>query len=231
VGRTVIFDFDGTISLGDGPLDAYARCVAELAGSDTLLDEVAAARAVAADQPGTYRDGYHAVAAAARAVGIDDATLSAGYLRSREQLATDAAPVIAPPGLGAFLDQLAQHARLVLVTNAPAVRIPEALEVLGADAAFADIVCSAAKPAGLEAVLQQALATGPALSIGDIDEFDLEPARRLGADTALVGPTALHGAGRATYAAETLDQLYADITAWATTSVPTTPTSDAPARA
>lgn len=229
MGRTVIFDFDGTISLGDGPLDAYARCVAQLAGSDALLDEVAAARALAVQHPGTYRDGYHAVAAAAHAVGIDDATLSAGYLRSRELLGTAEAPVVAPPGLRTFLDRLAQHARLVLVTNAPAIRIPEALEVLGAAGAFGDVVCSAGKPAGLAAVIEEALATGPVLSIGDIDEFDLEPARRLGADTALVGPTAPFHAGRATYAAETLDRLYADIDAWATT--PASPTSDAPARA
>ena len=29
---SVVFDFDGTIALGQGPLDAYARCVGELAG-------------------------------------------------------------------------------------------------------------------------------------------------------------------------------------------------------
>ncbi|WP_413452907.1 HAD family hydrolase [Georgenia phoenicis] len=230
MGRTVIFDFDGTISLGDGPLDAYARCVARLAGSEALLGEVAAARALDAERPGTYRDGYHAVAAAAHAVGIDDATLSAGYLRSRELLGTDAAPVTAPRGLGAFLRRLAQDARLVLVTNAPAIRIPEALEALGADGAFDDVVCAAGKPAGLAAVIEQALAIGPVLSVGDIDEFDLAPARLLGADTALVGPAARVDAGRSTFAAERLDLLYADIAAWAAAPVPA-PTTDTPARA
>ncbi len=226
--RTVIFDFDGTLSLGDGPLDAYAGCVAEIAGSEELLAEVAAARARELRQPGTYRDGYHAVAAAAHAVGIDEATLAQGYLRSRELLATKDAPITAPPGLGAFLRRLGEHARLVLVTNAPALRIPEALAELGAEDAFTEVVCAAGKPAGIEDVVERALATGPVLSVGDIEEFDLAPARRLGADTALVGPAATLAADRVTYAADRLELLYPDIEAWAAAPAPV---PDSPTRA
>ncbi|MDN4476487.1 HAD family hydrolase [Demequina sp. SYSU T00192] len=218
--RTVIFDFDGTLALGDGPLDAYVRAVDELAGVEGFAEAAAVERSRLATEPGLYRDAYHAVASAAEAVGIDQQTMSAGYLRSRDLLATDEAPVVAPPGLGEFLARLARHAELVLVTNAPDTRIAEALEALGADGVFSRRVCSARKPAGIAAVIDVALMRGPVLSVGDIDEFDLAPARERGADTALVGPAAAHGAAQVTFAGERLELLYPAIEAWAAGAAP-----------
>lgn len=220
VPSTVIFDFDGTIAMGNGPVDAYARCV--VGGSDTpgLAQAIAAAQAKLTRQPGAYRDGYDAVAAAALGMGVTNGVLSAAYLRSRELLATADAPVTAAPGLTEFLDTLGDFAQLVLVTNAPDIRVAEALEVLGVAQFFERRVCSAGKPGGLAAQVAVALQYGPVLSVGDIYEFDLAPARVLGADTALVGPAATEHGHLATFAAKRLEQLYGDIQMWAAATAP-----------
>lgn len=218
--RTVIFDFDGTIALGDGPVDAYARGVVEASPIPGLARAIANARDTLARQPGAYRDGYDAVAATALAMGVDSEALSTAYLRSRHALATADAPVTAAPGLAQFLGTLARSAQLVLVTNAPDIRVSEALEVLGVARFFERRVCSAKKPAGIAAEVTAALTHGPVLSVGDIDEFDLAPARALGADTALVGPAASAHGHLATFAATRLEQLYGDIQMWAAATAP-----------
>ena len=217
----MIFDLDGTIVLGDGPVDAYAGGVVDEAGMAGVGEAIAAARAELSRDPGAYRDGYDAVATAARALGVTERALTAAYLASREALATAAAPVHAAPGLPAFLARLARHATLELVTNAPAVRVPEALERLGIADAFWSVTCSAGKPDGLAAVIARALERGPVLSVGDIDAFDLAPARALGAQTAHVGPAARED-GRARFAARRLEDLYDPIETWAATVAPTT---------
>ncbi|WP_062518460.1 HAD family hydrolase [Demequina gelatinilytica] len=218
--HTVIFDFDGTLALGEGPLDAYVRCVDEVAGVEGFAAAAATERARLLTEPGRYRDAYHAVAVAAAGLGIDEDALQQGYLRSRDLLATEAAPIEPAPGLGEFLRRLAAHAELVLVTNAPETRIPEALEALGAAGVFTRVVCSARKPLGLAAVIEEVLPLGPVLSVGDIDEFDLAPARERGAATALVGAAAAAPAAEVTFAAERLELLYAAIEAWAADSAP-----------
>ncbi|SEI95613.1 HAD family hydrolase [Demequina mangrovi] len=227
--RTVIFDFDGTLALGEGPLDAYVRCVDEVARVAGFVEAAAVERARMVAEPGLYRDAYHAVATAADYLGIGSDAMSAGYLASRELLATDAAPIEPAPGLGDFLRRLREHADLVLVTNAPETRIPEALVALGADGVFSRIVCSARKPVGLAAAIDEALARGPVLSVGDIDEFDLAPARERGAATALVGAAASTGAHQVTFAEERLELLYPAIEAWAagTASIGSVPSGTA----
>ncbi|WP_062201894.1 HAD family hydrolase [Demequina salsinemoris] len=210
---TVIFDFDGTLALGDGPIEAYARGVAEAARVPEIADAGLEALARFAAGESEAIDGYDAVRAAAVALGADDEALSAGYLASRRVLATDDAPISAPAGLADLLARLSEHAELVLVTNSPDIRIDEALEALGATA-ITRKVCSARKPAGLAAVVEDALATGPVLSVGDIYVNDLEPAAARGAATALVGSTWKKWAAVVTMAAATLPELYARIEAW-----------------
>ncbi len=210
---TVIFDFDGTLALGDGPLHAYAAAVAEVAVAPELAGKAREALARFAAGGTGWRDGYHAVREAAEALGVGADALGEGYRRSRELLATEAAPIEAPPGLGAFLARLSAHADLVLVTNSPITRIPEALAALGAAPYIRRLVCSARKPHGMSEVVRDALRAGPVLSVGDIAEYDLDPAAALGADTAGVGPGA-DGAG-ATMHAATLPELYPAIESWA----------------
>lgn len=179
----LLFDFDGTIALGDGPVLAYAQHVASvLAEGDDFVDRIRAALNGADEEA---LDGYDAVRRAAERRGASIEQLSAAYLASRAQLATDAAPISAPEGLAAFLENA--DALRILVTNAPAIRMEEALEVLGLSGLFDRIIAGAGKPAGLKLVLEDLPADARVLSIGDIWHNDLAPAHAAGHATALVG--------------------------------------------
>jgi len=183
VNSILLFDFDGTIALGDGPVLAYAQQVAAgLGDDDTFLDDV---RAVLAAADGDALDGYDAVRRVAEARGADARLLSNAYLASRAQLGTADAPITAPDGLAEFLSSV--DAELILVTNAPAIRIVDALETLGLRGLFDRIVTGAGKPRGLEAVLAELPADARVLSIGDIWHNDLAPAHARGHATALIG--------------------------------------------
>lgn len=222
---SVVFDFDGTIALGRGPLDAYARCVGELAGAAVAG---ACIEAVREFSTGTspHADAYAAIRAAALGHGVDDALLSRAYLASRELLATDDAPIHGPTGLADFMTELAEKVRVVVATNAPAIGLDRALAVLGVADIVTDVHASAGKPAGLDAIVAPLIADGPTLAVGDIWDNDLAPAQRLGADTALVGIGRTDG--RPTMRAEQLTDLYEPILGWATHKVGATPATSAP---
>lgn len=217
---TVVFDFDGTIALGHGPVIAYARHVAALAGDPGLLEaaRVALDRVDAGDA--VYRDSYDAVRQVALEREIPESLLGPAYLASRHELGSRTAPVEAPAGLGEFLAGLAPSARLVLATNAPEIRVDHVLELLGAADHLVERHFSIGKPAGLVAIVADHLAEGPVLAVGDIWAYDLAPAAELGADTALVGVTARGDDPRPTMSGTTLADLYGAITNWAATAVP-----------
>lgn len=210
----VVFDFDGTLALGRGPLQAYVACLADVAGDETAqvcLDAVAAF----GDGGTDYRDAYDAVRQAALARGVTDPQLSAAYLASRDLLGTDAGPVTAPAGLAEFLADLATTATCVLATNAPETGVERALASLGASAHITERHHAIGKPAGLTPIIAAHLRAGPVLAVGDIWEYDLAPAAELGADTALVGVSTPAGA-TPTLRGATLTDLYDDIRTWAT---------------
>ncbi|MCR6494415.1 HAD family hydrolase [Cellulomonas sp. P24] len=217
---TVVFDFDGTIALGHGPVLAYARHVAALAGDPGLMEaaRVALDRVDAGDA--VYRDSYDAVRQVALEREIPESVLGPAYLASRHELGSRTAPVEAPVGLGEFLAGLAPSARLVLATNAPEIRVDHVLELLGAADHLVERHFSIGKPAGLVAIVADHLAEGPVLAVGDIWAYDLAPAAELGADTALVGVTARGDDPRPTMSGTTLADLYGAITNWAATAVP-----------
>ncbi|MDD7929025.1 HAD family hydrolase [Microbacterium thalli] len=215
----IIFDFDGTVALGDGPVLAYARAAAAsadeperfLARVDAGLRPVAAA---AAAQP---IDAYDVIRVAAVEAGVAPDALSRAYLSSRALLGSAEAPVEAPVGLAAVAAALA--AECVLVTNAPAIRIAETLTALGLGDAFTRIVTDAGKPAGLDRLLDEPGVAGRrVLAVGDIWRNDLEPAHRRGHDTALVGLWP-DPAATPTFRAATLTDLLPRIEAWAAASV------------
>ncbi|MBF4563094.1 HAD family hydrolase [Microbacterium sp. VKM Ac-2870] len=190
----LIFDFDGTVALGDGPVRAYARAVAEQAGlGPSFVDDVAAGLAATegADAGSAEAtddaaiDAYDLVRVLAVAAGATPDALSRGYAASRTQLASEAAPITAPDGLAAFLADV--DAERILVTNAPGVRIPEALSALGLDRHFDRIVVSAGKPDGLADMLDGLGDDAAVLAVGDIWRNDLAPAHERGHATALVG--------------------------------------------
>lgn len=226
-GRVLLFDFDGTVSLGEGPVIRYAQCVAATlsqAERSKFLEAVADQNEAGAEPNGSVtsapvpRDGYDSVRLAASVFSIPADTLGQAYRRSRADLASAKAPIEPVPGLAHFLAETRERAFLVLATNSPNTRIPEALHALGLDDAFDDVITSVGKPRGLDSVLdglQRASTAGPLrlLSIGDVWANDLEPAFRRGFQTALIGASTPSGAAP-THRALRLDELFPVITAW-----------------
>lgn len=218
---SIVFDFDGTLAIGHGPVRAYARQIAPAAGAG-FAERVEAELARFDAGEAEFRDGYDVVGSLARAAGVDDATLQAAYLASRAQLGTDLAPVDTMPELDAFLETLGRSARLVLATNAPEQGIDRVLAAWGVRDRFAELHFAIGKPAGLTRLITTLRAQGPVLSIGDIAEFDLAPARALGADTALVGATAALSPASVTLRGPSLAALRTDIETWAATAASST---------
>ena len=237
--RTIVFDFDGTVSLGHGPVRAYARAAsanldpatshAFLAAVDLGLD-----RTPTGQQPGSGAiDGYDLVRLLSAEYGVDPAVLGDAYLASRAVLASDAAPVTAPQGLTDFLAFARDYAAIVLATNAPDIRVTEAIDALGLTGLFDAVYTSVGKPGGLVRVLDDWLPQGELLSIGDVWVNDLAPAAERGALTALVGSGAARSrddGATPTYRADHLHELYPVIAAWleSTPDRITAPTSTAP---
>lgn len=225
--RIVVFDFDGTVSLGHGPIRAYARFIADglpARAATAFLGAVELHLAAGAARPADATipiDGYDLVRMLADGYDVPVAARNAAYLASRNQLATPAAPVLPPAGLADFLAGARAQAQLVLATNAPPIRIDEALAALGLTGAFDAVYTSVGKPAGFGPLLDELLAALPAgstagqglLSIGDVWANDLAPAHARGASTALVGDHQPAGA-TPTYRATHLPELYPALQAW-----------------
>ncbi len=223
----LIFDFDGTVALGDGPLLAYARAVAaHTASAEAFVSSVAARLAAPA---GDVIDGYDIVRRLSLDAGVGEAALAAAYADSRTRLGGADAPVSTAPGLAAFL--AATDAERLLVTNAPATRLDHALAAMGLNGLFDRVVTDAGKPAGLDALLDD-LGDGVAvLAIGDVWRNDLAPAHARGHATALVGGY-IDPAARPTFRADTLDELLPALAAWvaaARVDAPPARTSSTPA--
>ncbi|MFC5931114.1 HAD family hydrolase [Cryobacterium melibiosiphilum] len=211
----LIFDFDGTVALGDGPVLAYASMVAAAAGlGDHLRRDTE--RMLAAGIHLSATDAYDLVRMLAVGCGVERADLDEGYRRSRDLLATPTAPVVAPDGLADFLENTG--AERMLVTNSPTTRLEQALVSLGLATSFDRIVTSAGKPSGLEHLLDELLQDGPRniLCIGDIWRNDLAPAHARGLITAHVG---IWGTGDepATYRAAGITALLPDLREWVRT--------------
>lgn len=200
----VIFDFDGTVALGHGPVRAYADAIPaeRLANSAAFAEQVEVALAELDDLTSDYRDGYHAVAELATAQGVSPEALSQAYIASRRLLGTDKAPVHMPRKLPELLHAISEHAWVVLATNAPDDGIEALLSTWNIRQYFDQLSFNSRKPAGMTQVIE-GLGARRILAIGDIAENDLDPAAELGAQTLLVTPH------------HTLDDAAADIIAWA----------------
>lgn len=218
---TIVFDFDGTLAIGHGPVMAYAECASPLAGAQ-YLERVKDALAEYDAGGGEFRDGYDVVGSLAAADGVEADALSDAYGRSRDLLGTPEAPVDAVDGIDEILESLGRHARLVLATNAPAAGVDRVLESWGVRERFDAVHFTVGKPAGLAPIIRLALEDGPVLAIGDIFDFDLAPAVELGADTALVGATASTSPESVTMRGQTIAALRADIEAWAAAAASST---------
>lgn len=211
---SIIFDFDGTLAIGHGPVLANARLLAPAAAPGFL--QRVEAELVRYDNGATdFRDGYNIVASLGAADGVPEATMAAAYTNSRAQLGTAQAPVESMPELKALLSALGQYAHLVLATNAPGEGVDRVLANWNVQDRFDEQHFNVGKPAGLHNIVESALDRGPVLAIGDIAEYDLAPALQLGADTALVGATATTSTAPVTMRGASLEHLASDIQTWA----------------
>jgi FMN phosphatase YigB (HAD superfamily) len=219
----LVFDFDGTVCVGDEPVRAYADAVLDGAGiapaaAEEIRDRLDVFLAGGAE-PGAYIDGYAAVAA----LTAEHATAEqqeAAYQAARRALAEGRIAVAAPEGLAELLHGLDGRAERVLVTNAPATGIDEALTAIGLDGCFDLVVTDARKPGGWGAILPglTSAAGRPAerlLSIGDIWLNDLSEPLAAGATAFLIDRFGSATADAPAHAsAATIEQLYPAITAW-----------------
>lgn len=211
---SIVFDFDGTLALGHGPVRAYAQQVAPATGQAGFLEQVEAELGAYDRGDSEYRDGYDIVGSMAKAAGASDDQMQAAYLASRDVLGTDGADVDTMPGLAEFLTRVGAQARLVLATNAPEAGIAELLERWGVTGLFDESHFNLGKPAGLENLVDRLIAEGPVLSIGDIAVNDLVPAAARGAATALVGARYEQAPIPVTMQAPSLSDLRDAITTW-----------------
>ncbi|MGI6878742.1 HAD family hydrolase [Microbacterium sp. gxy059] len=212
---TIVFDFDGTVAVGHGPVLAYAREAERLAGGGLLARVEETIERFERGSETAFRDGYDIVAVRGAEAGLSPDELQRAYLASRDALGRPDAPVDIAPGLGDLLAALPASVRVVLATNAPDLGVERVLGAWGVRDLFDELLFDARKPAGMERIIRRALADGPVLSVGDIVENDLAPAAALGADTALVGATAQTSPAEVTMRAASLADLADPILAWA----------------
>jgi FMN phosphatase YigB (HAD superfamily) len=144
--------------------------------------------------------------------------MNAAYLWSRELLGSELAPVDLPADLAPFLQRLGAIADVWLATNAPATGVTQLLGAAGLQHGFARMFFDVGKPDGLVPILAEALTRGPVLSVGDVYDYDLAPAARLGAATALVGAHSSRNRFEVTMRASRLVTLFPAIEDWAATA-------------
>ena len=220
----VVFDFDGTVCIGDEPVRAYAAAVlARSEAAPAVASEVTEAlesflsgRSGASD----FLDGYAAVAALTAPFATPEQQEDA-YQSTRQELAAGGILVTAPAGLAALLHELAPLAERVLVTNAPETGIASTLDAIGLGGCFDRVFTSAGKPSGWSAILPEltTAAGRPAervLSIGDIWVNDLAEPFAAGSAVFLIDRFGAASAAETPHAAAaTIEQLYPAISAWA----------------
>lgn len=134
----MVFDFDGTLSIGDGPVRSYARhAYAHLTSEFRSEAEDALDRYLAGAIPPEmteargWQDGYDVVAGFCRD-RMPAQRLQEAYLASRGDLASGVAKVGVPAGMKDFLRELeALGCRRVLLSNSPITGLHETLERCG----------------------------------------------------------------------------------------------------
>lgn len=237
----LLFDFDGTVSLGDAPVTAYARHLDEQAGSESGLitrivtrflqsdGRIASGLEGVSDADPLFLglhivdgsiDGYSAAERVATLIGMDPDHIDAAYRASRADLADGLISTHAPEGFGSFLTAFPASAHRVLVSNSPANGLTEQIDKLGLGRSFDEVVTDANKPDGLPAIAarilnEHGLGENRLLSVGDTWANDLAPVAALGASTALIDRMPVPTGADPTVRAPHIEDLYPWLLEWA----------------
>lgn len=181
----LLVDFDGTVTVGDGPVLAYLDAVlasADLPPHSNKNSDTRTAMATylqtgwTPEQP--WFDGYHAVAELTADL-VDANTRNGAYRASRQALEEGKVEVNAAAGIAELLADLGGRCRRVLATNSPRPGISPTLARLDLTDLFDEVRCDAGKPAGMHRLLNDLIPSTPhgdpaeLLSLGDVWINDL----------------------------------------------------------
>ncbi|MCI1219770.1 MAG: haloacid dehalogenase-like hydrolase [Bifidobacterium sp.] len=216
---TVVFDFDGTLCLGDGPVWSYAEHAYSYLESavrhkaETALDEyLAGTTPMQTREAHHWQDGYDVVASFCRD-RVDPRRLQEAYLASRADLASGSATVSMPAGMKDFLRELgALGCRRILLSNSPIIGLRETLARFAVTNDFDAVVPDGGKPSQWPRHLSDFTAQAESrhlLSIGDYWTNDIEPVLTAGYEVAYIHdsePSGTHA--QPTYQARELPQMY-----------------------
>lgn len=213
---TLIFDFDGTVSQGHGPVLAYAQEIADEAQIPHIFEQSEQVLNHPDRRPeGPIQiqtndlvyypvDGYDLVRRIAARFDVGDDICQVAYMRSRERLADTG--ITAPAGLREFLAEY--PGRKVLATNAPHLGLDAALETLGLTHAFDAVYTSVGKPTGLRRILAEDFAGESVVGIGDIWDNDLAPVAAQGGQTVLVSTDFAAPPANPTWSVTNVSEIY-----------------------
>ncbi len=228
VRLALLFDFDGTLYVGDLPTLAYARhCADQLppAAATDLIDGIRfflEGKSIADRRVdlGAAEDGRQAVEILAAAAGLTPDQVAAAYRRSRTDLAASAFVLDPPEGLAELLTELV-GVHIMIVTNAHRVGVAEVLAAIGLIAYIDEVVTDAGKPDSMPGIVRSTLARIDSAAeprrlmvVGDRWSADLADASRIGATTALIDRFR-RGDGQPTVRATGLAGLIPAIRDWA----------------
>lgn len=202
----LILDLDGTLYRGDAPLLAYADAMAAMALEPLGKVLAARARAFLADPAAfaPYRDPWATISAFGGDAELDWPRRDLAFVGVREAICRGEIPIERPAGLGAFLSGLDRRVRVAVLTNSDEDSARRLLRFMNLDGLAATTRGMVHKPNGFAAAARPVVAglrAGQAISVGDNQTNDIEPARAMGLATVHVrAPGALHGAADHTVA-------------------------------
>ncbi|OFL59800.1 hypothetical protein HMPREF2760_12320 [Corynebacterium sp. HMSC065D07] len=204
----LLFDFDGTVSLGHGPVLAYARHIGEATGNHSIPHTAEHMLSTNDASLVHYRDGYDLVRSLATDCDAPEDSCQQAYMASRLNLADTG--ITAPEGLAEFLGSY--PGRVVLATNSPETGLAEALKVLGLSNSFDAIYTRVGKPDGLTRILESDFPDSPIIAFGDIWDFDLAPVAARGGHTVLLEtPFATPADANPTWRAQRVTDIFSEL--------------------
>lgn len=215
----LVFDLDGTLYRSEAALLRYAREVAHRLPADAgagFEARITAHLGRGPSLPG--EDDWQALAAHARAVGIEPVRLREAFDATRRWMVEGDCPLERPAGLPAFLARVRRTAFVIVASNSPPSSVGPLLARLGLLALVDEVAAAVGKPAGLVPVVRRLVAAHgleglPVMSIGDNHANDILPPQGEGWATAYVR------AGRparpaTTCSADSLEELLPCVLAW-----------------